>query len=361
MGLQLLYAGIETCFGPSTQGAGTRYQNTSRFQISRHFDCVWWVYVWLCMMGVCMIVYDGCSCSCLIVYDGCSTGRWCALALKRNHTLNGVSTSLNGGKHVFKWGKHVFKWGKHVFKWGKHVFKWGKHVFILLKWGKHVFKWGKHVFILLMHSLTLDSRRVLVGALILYAQYKCPIMNQHPLSLALVHNRALVLGVLIAKGTYRIRISSESRFCAILIYNLVLTGRPWQTRWRHSPHGRRRARLPRTCPPLSPWFFNIFIYIITMMPINETIFYFKNTPEPVLKIPYKQILQNTTKILPKYPILIHNIYWAAYAECSGPANTIWRKLLYFGFETCFGPSTQGAGIRYENTFRIQMLRHFDFI
>ena len=31
------------------------------------------------------------------------------------------------------------------------------------------------------------------------------------------------------------------------------------------------------------------------------------------------------------------------------------KLLYTGFETCFGPSTQGAGIRYQNTSRIQML------
>ena len=28
---------------------------------------------------------------------------------------------------------------------------------------------------------------------------------------------------------------------------------------------------------------------------------------------------------------------------STPANTMWRKLLYSGFETCFGPSTQGAG------------------
>ena len=26
-----------------------------------------------------------------------------------------------------------------------------------------------------------------------------------------------------------------------------------------------------------------------------------------------------------------------------PANTMWRKLLYSGFETSFGPSTQGAG------------------
>ena len=27
------------------------------------------------------------------------------------------------------------------------------------------------------------------------------------------------------------------------------------------------------------------------------------------------------------------------------ANTMWRKLLYSGFETCFGPSTQGAGTK----------------
>ena len=27
---------------------------------------------------------------------------------------------------------------------------------------------------------------------------------------------------------------------------------------------------------------------------------------------------------------------------SWPANTMWRKLLYSGFETSFGPSTQGA-------------------
>ena len=39
------------------------------------------------------------------------------------------------------------------------------------------------------------------GAGILYAQDKCPIMNQHPSSQALVHDtgRALVLGVLRAK------------------------------------------------------------------------------------------------------------------------------------------------------------------
>ena len=38
---------------------------------------------------------------------------------------------------------------------------------------------------------------------------------------------------------------------------------------------------------------------------------------------------------------------------------MWRKLLYSGFETCFGPCTQGAGIRYQNTSRIQILRHSD--
>ena len=31
-------------------------------------------------------------------------------------------------------------------------------------------------------------------------------------------------------------------------------------------------------------------------------------------------------------------------RCS-PVNTIWRKCLYSGFETCFGPSTQGAGTK----------------
>ena len=30
----------------------------------------------------------------------------------------------------------------------------------------------------------------------------------------------------------------------------------------------------------------------------------------------------------------------------GPANTMWCKLLYSEFEAYFGPSTQGAGIRY---------------
>ena len=28
-------------------------------------------------------------------------------------------------------------------------------------------------------------------------------------------------------------------------------------------------------------------------------------------------------------------------------------------EACFGPSIQGAGIRYQNTSQIQILRHFD--
>ena len=48
------------------------------------------------------------------------------------------------------------------------------------------------------------------------------------------------------------------------------------------------------------------------------------------------------------------------------ANIMWRKLLYAGFlfmighslgrvETCFSPSTQGAGIRYQNTSEIQIL------
>ena len=38
---------------------------------------------------------------------------------------------------------------------------------------------------------------------------------------------------------------------------------------------------------------------------------------------------------------------------------MWRKLFCSGFETCFGPSTQGAGIRYQNTSRIQIVRHFE--
>ena len=49
---------------------------------------------------------------------------------------------------------------------------------------------------------------------------------------------------------------------------------------------------------------------------------------------------------------------------------MWRKLLHSGFqighslgrvETCFGPCTQGAAIRYQNTSRIQILRasYFD--
>ena len=43
----------------------------------------------------------------------------------------------------------------------------------------------------------------------------------------------------------------------------------------------------------------------------------------------------------------------------GTANPMCRTLLYSGFETCFGPSTQGAGIRYQNTSQIQILRRFD--
>ena len=38
-----------------------------------------------------------------------------------------------------------------------------------------------------------------------------------------------------------------------------------------------------------------------------------------------------------------------------PANKMWRTLHYPGFETRFGPSTQGAGIRYQNTTQIQIL------
>ena len=34
---------------------------------------------------------------------------------------------------------------------------------------------------------------------------------------------------------------------------------------------------------------------------------------------------------------------------------MWRELLYSGFETCFGPRTQGAGMRYQNTSQIQIL------
>ena len=44
---------------------------------------------------------------------------------------------------------------------------------------------------------------------------------------------------------------------------------------------------------------------------------------------------------------------------SAPAKTMWCKLLYSGFETRFGPSTQGAGIRYQNSSQIQILRHFE--
>ena len=76
---------------------------------------------------------------------------------------------------------------------------------------------------------------------------------------------------------------------------------------------------------------------------------------------------------------LHTAFW--------PANAMWRKLLHSGFhtpkavayheptvmwlfvighslgrvETCFGPSTQGAGIRYQNTSQIQILlaSHFE--
>ena len=51
----------------------------------------------------------------------------------------------------------------------------------------------------------------------------------------------------------------------------------------------------------------------------------------------------------------------AVASQSGPANTMWRKLLYSGFKTWFCPSTQGAGIRYQNTSQIQIMlaSHFE--
>ena len=58
-----------------------------------------------------------------------------------------------------------------------------------------------------------------------------------------------------------------------------------------------------------------------------------------------------------------NLTWKFHPELApaGPANAMWRKLLYSGFQTCFGPSTQGAGIRYQNTSRIQILlaSHFE--
>ena len=38
-----------------------------------------------------------------------------------------------------------------------------------------------------------------------------------------------------------------------------------------------------------------------------------------------------------------------------PAHTQRRTRLYSGFEACFGPSNQGAGIRYKNTSEIQIL------
>ena len=51
---------------------------------------------------------------------------------------------------------------------------------------------------------------------------------------------------------------------------------------------------------------------------------------------------------------------------TGAANTMWRKLLYSGFETCFGPSTQHPGPSTQhpwcwdqNTSQIHILRHFE--
>ena len=42
---------------------------------------------------------------------------------------------------------------------------------------------------------------------------------------------------------------------------------------------------------------------------------------------------------------------------SRPVQQMWFKLLYTGFETCFPPSTKGAGIK-KNISQIQFLRHF---
>ena len=43
---------------------------------------------------------------------------------------------------------------------------------------------------------------------------------------------------------------------------------------------------------------------------------------------------------------------AALARCK---HSMCRELLDSGFEACFGPSAQGAGIRYQNTSQIQIL------
>ena len=40
---------------------------------------------------------------------------------------------------------------------------------------------------------------------------------------------------------------------------------------------------------------------------------------------------------------------------SWPANKMWRKLLYSRFETCFGPSTQGAGTKTHLKSRVHAI------
>ena len=42
---------------------------------------------------------------------------------------------------------------------------------------------------------------------------------------------------------------------------------------------------------------------------------------------------------------------------SGTSNTMWHKLFYSGFETCFGPTTQGAGTKTH--LKSIFLRHFE--
>ena len=48
--------------------------------------------------------------------------------------------------------------------------------------------------------------------------------------------------------------------------------------------------------------------------------------------------------------MIYNV-WLTYQRraCTCKYSTAWRKLLYSGFETCFGPSTQGAGTQGAGT------------
>ena len=41
------------------------------------------------------------------------------------------------------------------------------------------------------------------------------------------------------------------------------------------------------------------------------------------------------------------------------AITVTRKLLGSGFEACFGTTTRGARVRYQNVSRIQILRDFE--